>query len=213
MLLEILWEAQLLAWDHGSCGGWRRGGRTPLLRCKRCTAIRWAAERARPARTEASGEDIVLQRARVVETLPKQTVEKPRARADGYRVNCMPQGGGVRPTRTGTLNAGSVTSRRVGKENIALWACARISRNWTRQIPGEGLPRRLGLSLPGFPDEHSPQRNDARQGAHFFDKRAAVENLIQEPNNDIGLTAHASGQWAMSVNHFQLSLIVYNLNC
>jgi hypothetical protein len=32
----------------------------------------------------------------------------------------------------------------------------------------------------------------------FYNKRAAVENLIQEANNDIGLTAH---------------LIAYNLNC
>jgi hypothetical protein len=47
----------------------------------------------------------------------------------------------------------------------------------------------------------------------FYNKRAAVENLIKESNNDIGLPAHPSGQWAMNANHFQLSMIAYNLNC
>ncbi len=47
----------------------------------------------------------------------------------------------------------------------------------------------------------------------FYDKRAAVENLIKESNNDAGLTAHPSGIWAMNVNHFQLSMLAYNLNC
>ncbi|MFN7650256.1 MAG: hypothetical protein ACK5UT_22405 [Acidobacteriota bacterium] len=41
----------------------------------------------------------------------------------------------------------------------------------------------------------------------FYNKRAAVENLIKESNNDIGLTAHPSGQWAMNANHFQLRMI------
>ncbi|MFN8939915.1 MAG: transposase [Acidobacteriota bacterium] len=47
----------------------------------------------------------------------------------------------------------------------------------------------------------------------LYNKRAAVENLIQEANNDIGLAAHPSGQWSMNANHFQLSMIAYNLNC
>ena len=47
----------------------------------------------------------------------------------------------------------------------------------------------------------------------FYDKRAAVENLIKESNNDAGLTAHPSGIWAMNANHFQLSMLAYNLNC
>jgi hypothetical protein len=47
----------------------------------------------------------------------------------------------------------------------------------------------------------------------FYNKRAAVENLIKESNTDSGLTAHPSGQWAMNANHFQLSMIAYNLNC
>jgi hypothetical protein len=47
----------------------------------------------------------------------------------------------------------------------------------------------------------------------FYNKRAAVENLIKKSNHDIGLTAHPSGQWAMNANHFQLRMIAYNLNC
>ena len=47
----------------------------------------------------------------------------------------------------------------------------------------------------------------------FYNKRAAVENLIKESNNDAGLTAHPSGIWAMNVNHFQFSMLAYNLNC
>ena len=46
-----------------------------------------------------------------------------------------------------------------------------------------------------------------------YDQRAAVENLIKESNNDAGLTAHPSGIWPMNVNHFQLSMLAYNLNC
>ena len=40
---------------------------------------------------------------------------------------------------------------------------------------------------------------------------AAVENLIKESSNDIGLTAYPSWQWAMQAGHFQLSMIAYNL--
>ena len=47
----------------------------------------------------------------------------------------------------------------------------------------------------------------------FYDKRAAVENLIKESNKDAGLTAHPSGIWAMNANHFQISMLAYNLNC
>ena len=47
----------------------------------------------------------------------------------------------------------------------------------------------------------------------FCNKRAAVENLIKESNNEIGLTAHPSEQWAMNANPLQLSMIAYNLNC
>ena len=60
-----------------------------------------------------------------------------------------------------------------------------------------------GIPLPGLCDELGP----------LDDKRAAVENLIKESNNDAGLTAHPSGIWAMNANHFQLSMLAYNLNC
>jgi hypothetical protein len=49
--------------------------------------------------------------------------------------------------------------------------------------------------------------------AAFYNKRAAVENLIQASNHEIGLTAHPSGQWAMNASPCQLSRIAYNLNC
>ncbi len=37
--------------------------------------------------------------------------------------------------------------------------------------------------------------------------------MIKESNNDVGLTANPSGIWAMNMNHFQLSMLAYNLNC
>jgi hypothetical protein len=47
----------------------------------------------------------------------------------------------------------------------------------------------------------------------FYDQRAGAENLIQEANNDAGLTAYPSGRWLMNCNHFQLAMLAYNLNC
>jgi len=35
----------------------------------------------------------------------------------------------------------------------------------------------------------------------YCTERAAVEDLIKESNNDIGVTAHPSGQWGMNANH------------
>ena len=49
--------------------------------------------------------------------------------------------------------------------------------------------------------------------AAFYNKRAEVENPIKESNNDAGLTAYPSRIWAMNVNHFQLRILAYNLNC
>lgn len=40
-----------------------------------------------------------------------------------------------------------------------------------------------------------------------------AENLIQEANNDAGLAAHPSRQWAANCVHFQLVMLAYNLNC
>ena len=46
-----------------------------------------------------------------------------------------------------------------------------------------------------------------------YNQRAAAENLIQEANNDAGLAAHPSQQWAANCVHFQLAMLAYNLNC
>jgi len=47
----------------------------------------------------------------------------------------------------------------------------------------------------------------------FYNQRAGAENLIKEANNDAGLAAHPSGRWMMNCNHFQLTMLAYNLNC
>jgi Transposase DDE domain group 1 len=46
-----------------------------------------------------------------------------------------------------------------------------------------------------------------------YNQRAGAENLIKEANNDAGLTAHPSRQWAANCVHFQLAMLAYNLNC
>ena len=46
-----------------------------------------------------------------------------------------------------------------------------------------------------------------------YNQRAGAENLIKEANNDAGLAAHPSQQWAMNCMHFQLAMLAYNLNC
>jgi hypothetical protein len=47
----------------------------------------------------------------------------------------------------------------------------------------------------------------------FYNQRAGAENLIKEANNDAGLAAHPSGRFDMNRNHFQLTMLAYNLNC
>lgn len=73
----------------------------------------------------------------------------------------------------------------------------------------EGLACRYRVFVTNI----GPQEMTPDEVVNFYNNRAAVENLIKESNNDIGLTAHPSGQWAMDANHFQLSKIAYNLNC
>ena len=46
-----------------------------------------------------------------------------------------------------------------------------------------------------------------------YNQRAGAENLIKEANNDAGLAAHPSRQWAANCVHFQLAMLAYNLNC
>jgi hypothetical protein len=47
----------------------------------------------------------------------------------------------------------------------------------------------------------------------FYNGRCAAENLIKEANNDAGLTAHPCYRFHMNLNHFQLVMLAYNLNC
>jgi hypothetical protein len=47
----------------------------------------------------------------------------------------------------------------------------------------------------------------------FYNQRAGAENLIKESNNDAGLMAHPSRRFVANRNHFQLSMLAYNLNC
>jgi hypothetical protein len=47
----------------------------------------------------------------------------------------------------------------------------------------------------------------------FYGQRGGAENLIQEANNDAGLTAHPSGRFDVNGNHFRLAMLAYNLNC
>ena len=46
-----------------------------------------------------------------------------------------------------------------------------------------------------------------------YNQRAGAENLIKEANNDAGLAAHPSRQWAANCVHFQLAMLAYNLVC
>src|SRR5207249_9684311 len=47
----------------------------------------------------------------------------------------------------------------------------------------------------------------------IYNQRAGAENLIKEANDDAGLAAHPSEQWAANCVHFQLAMLAYNLNC
>jgi hypothetical protein len=46
----------------------------------------------------------------------------------------------------------------------------------------------------------------------FYNQRAGAENLIKESNNDAGLAAHPSRLFVTNQNHFQLTMLAYNLN-
>jgi len=47
----------------------------------------------------------------------------------------------------------------------------------------------------------------------FYNQRGGAENLIKEANNDAGLKAYPSNNWAMNTIHFQIAMLAYNLNC
>jgi len=46
----------------------------------------------------------------------------------------------------------------------------------------------------------------------FYNQRAGAENLIKESNNDAGLASHPSRLFVTNQNHFQLTMLAYNLN-
>ena len=47
----------------------------------------------------------------------------------------------------------------------------------------------------------------------FYNQRGGAENLIKEANNDAGLAAHPSHRFELNGNHFQLTMLAYNLLC
>ena len=47
----------------------------------------------------------------------------------------------------------------------------------------------------------------------FYNQRGGAGNLIKEANNDAGLKAYPSNNWAMNAIHFQIAMLAYNLNC
>ena len=47
----------------------------------------------------------------------------------------------------------------------------------------------------------------------FYNQRGGADNLIKEANNDAGLKAYPSNNWAVNAIHFQIAMLAYNLNC
>lgn len=187
-----------------------------------------------------SGEDIALHLAKVIETLPK-TVETLRARADSgfYCWNAVKA---YTELKCEFVIVARKTDRLLGELQAAAWRrspgtdanfeCQFSYRpeGWEREYRFVGLrydqpepdsadPDQIGLfdglacRYRVFVTNICSEKWSPAEVVAFYNKRAAVENLIKESNNDIGLTAHPSGQWAMNAIHFQLSMIAYNLNC
>ena len=187
-----------------------------------------------------SGEDIALHLARVIETLPK-TVDTLRARADSgfYCWNAVKA---YTELKCEFVIVARKTERLLGELQAAAWRRSPHTdadfecqfsyqpEGWEREYRFVGLrydqpepdsadPDQIGLfdglacRYRVFATNIDSEKWSPAEVVAFYNKRAAVENLIKESNNDIGLTAHPSGQWAMNANHFQLSMIAYNLNC
>jgi hypothetical protein len=187
-----------------------------------------------------SGEDIALHLAKVIQSLPK-SVETVRARADsGFY--CWEAVKAYSAQKVEFVIVARKTTRLLGELQAACWKrsphtdadfeCEFSYRpeGWAREYRFVGLrydqpepdaadPDQIGLfdglscRYRVFVTNISLDQWSRSEVAAFYNKRAAVENLIKESNNDIGLTAHPSAQWAMNANHFQLSMIAYNLNC
>ena len=187
-----------------------------------------------------SGEDIALHLAKLIEALPK-TVETLRARADSgfYCWNAVKA---YTELKCEFVIVARKTERLLGELQAAAWRRSPHTdadfecqfsyqpEGWEREYRFVGLrydqpepdsadPDQIGLfdglacRYRVFVTNIDNKKWSPAEVVAFYNKRAAVENLIKESNNDIGLTAHPSGQWAMNANHFQLSMIAYNLNC
>ena len=185
-----------------------------------------------------SGEDIARHLRLVIEHLPK-TVKKIRARADaGFY--CWKAVEAYTEAGCEFVLVARKTPRLVEELQAATW---KRSKDTDADFECEFAYRPEGWDKPfrfvGLrydqrePDSRDPDQMGFFEGlacrfrvfvtnldhwtiaevTGFYDKRAAVENLIKESNNDAGLTAHPSGIWAMNANHFQLSMLAYNLNC
>lgn len=187
-----------------------------------------------------SGESIARHLARVIEALPK-SVQTLRARADaGFY--CWDAVKAYTELNCEFVIVARKTDRLLGELQAADWQSSSQTdadfecqfsyqpEGWEREYRFVGLrydqpepdaanPDQIGLfdglacRYRVFVTNISSRKWSPAEVVAFYNKRAAVENLIKESNNDIGLTAHPSGQWAMNANHFQLSMIAYNLNC
>jgi len=187
-----------------------------------------------------SGESIARHLARVIEALPK-SVQTLRARADaGFY--CWDAVKAYTELNCAFVIVARKTDRLLGELQAADWQSSSQTdadfecqfsyqpEGWEREYRFVGLrydqpepdaanPDQIGLfdglacRYRVFVTNISSRKWSPAEVVAFYNKRAAVENLIKESNNDIGLTAHPSGQWAMNANHFQLSMIAYNLNC
>lgn len=189
---------------------------------------------------KATGAEIAIHLSKVIRGLPA-TVEKVRARADaGFY--CWEAVNAYTEMNCEFVIVARKTERLLAELQAATWRrspgtgadfeCQFSYRpeGWAREYRFVGLrydqpepdaaqPDQMelfdGLScrFRVFVTNISPLRWSPSEVANFYEKRAAVENLIKESNNEIGLTAHPSSRWAMNANHFQLSMIAYNLNC
>lgn len=188
------------------------------------------------------GEDISKHLAKVIDSLPK-TVTAVRARADSgfYCWEAVKAYIGQELPVEFVIVA-KKTTRLLGELQAACWKRSPHTdadfecefsyqpEGWEREFRFVGLrydqpepdaadPDQIGLfdglscRYRVFVTNIRASKWSRSEVAAFYNKRAAVENLIKESNNDIGLTAHPSAQWAMNANHFQLSMIAYNLNC
>jgi hypothetical protein len=188
----------------------------------------------------SSGEEIAKHLAQVVRNLPAG-IERKRARADsGFY--CWEAVKAYHSLGCGFVVVAPKTTRlvdelRAAKRHHSRHTDADFECEFSYQPEGwDGEFRFVGLRYDQpEPDAADPDQMDLFDGhscrfrvfvtnlkekdwsraavANFYDKRAAVENLIKEANHDVGLTAHPSEQWSMNANHFQLSMIAYNLNC